>query len=162
MTKSNDEKLIDAQSGTLIKMNHLSSMETDYEKIKSDRIEILKYYAMSHWRITGEVISADDLVKLFDVEPTEAESSLGLVKAEAAAADRLKNERDYYYLKAPWADHYDEVTVEQYCSAERGAGFYNKSGAKDRPATAAFTANSGLRGFISYGKPASSTELNLL
>lgn len=45
-----------------------------------------------------------------------------------------------YFLKADWQQDYQEVTEEQFITAERAAGFYSKFGEKAL-ATAGFNGN---------------------
>ncbi len=42
-----------------------------------------------------------------------------------------------FWLKAPWQDHYQEVSKEEYLKAEAAAGFISKSG-PGHPATSSF------------------------
>lgn len=59
-----------------------------------------------------------------------------------------------YYLKAPWRDGWDEVSVEEYCRAERDAGFRPRMPSDHpeymrTPATGGF-GGSGTRGKVEY------------
>lgn len=48
---------------------------------------------------------------------------------------------DRYYLKASWQTDWEEVSREQFITAERNAGFYPKNGDPETLATSGFTAS---------------------
>ena len=159
ITDKDNKKLLDAQKGTLQKIAHIITSEKREDKRRQDRIDIIQYYSFRHREITGNVASVEDIVTLFDVTEQEAEDGLRAVIKDTETYQLMIEKRDHYYLKAPWEDKFTEVSVEQCCRAERSEGFYNKSNSLTRPATASFTASNGIRGFISYGKPADKSKL---
>jgi hypothetical protein len=58
--------------------------------------------------------------------------------------------QDRYFIKVGENSQWQEVTKEDYVSAERGAGFHNTMGRPDEPATAGF-GNGHIHGSLSYG-----------
>jgi len=57
--------------------------------------------------------------------------------------------RDRYFLRVGSATRWQEVTKEEWVSAERSAGFHNTMGRPDEPATAGFS-NGSVSGTLRY------------
>lgn len=65
--------------------------------------------------------------------------------------DQFYNRGERYFLKGDWQgeEGWVEVTMEQFVKAERTAGFHNRLGRPDLPATAGFSGG-GVQGKVDY------------